>query len=345
LLVPWSVVEQEGEFCVYKEGEGGKPEGEALGCYPARPQADQRVAELYDEEGGKSAALTGQPVEYKALPQYVDSIIDRTVSGFASVMGNIDSGDDIVHPGSFRKSIAERVKRIRHLWQHRTDQPPIAVIKSIREVGREHLPADLIRDFPEATGALLVEREYLDTPRADEVLKGIKSGAINEMSFGFEIVKKDFAKVGDRMVRNLRELALWESSDVLWGMNSATRAAKSTEVADRWASYFLDQIALSKDELLSLFDFKAGRMISSRNLERLKAALSAIQEIVNAAEPPMAEEEEAPASTPSSQMALTDLHMIKVRLDDSLRLIAGWNEESENVKTPNGARPDRELHQ
>jgi hypothetical protein len=59
---------------------------------------------------------------------------------------------------------------------------------------------------------------------------GIKSGAINEMSFGYDPTKFDFEEIDDqksgrkRLVRNLRELRLWDTSDVNWGMNPATMA-------------------------------------------------------------------------------------------------------------------------
>jgi HK97 family phage prohead protease len=311
--LPWTVVEQNDEFCVYKEDTTGQPEGDALGCHSTRSEAEQQVAALYNSEGGKEK-LAIAAKEYKATANYTQSIADRTVTGYASVFGNVDSGSDMVHPGSFRKSISEGMKRIRHLWQHASHEPPIAVIKSISEVSRQELPADLLRDYPEATGALLVTREYLDTDRGNEVLTGIKAGAINEMSFGFEVVKKDFAKVGDRMVRHLREIALYESSDVLWGMNAATRAAKSEDASQAWLDIFLDQIVAAKGSLIPLFDVKAGRMISAANMEKLKSALAAIQDIVNAAEPPNI------AGIPEVS-SLTDMHMTHVRLENALKYL------------------------
>lgn len=85
--------------------------------------------------------------------------------------------------------------------------------------------------FPEATGGLLVVRDYLRTPRGDEILEGIKSGAIAEMSFGYDPLKFDFEEVetgdGKLLVRNLREGRLYDTSDVNWGMNAATTAAKA----------------------------------------------------------------------------------------------------------------------
>ena len=48
------------------------------------------------------------------------------------------------------------------------------------------------------------------------------------MSIGYEGLKYDFEQTpeGDAQVRNLREIRLWDTSDVNWGMNAATAAAK-----------------------------------------------------------------------------------------------------------------------
>ena len=163
--------------------------------------------------------------EYKSFQQTIEDISDRTVAGIFAVHGVIDSGQDRSHPGAFAKTIRERLTRIRYLWGHEFNAPPIAVIKSIEEVGREALPASIRDRFPEASGGVRVVREYLDTPRANEVLEGIKSGAISELSYGYDAIKIDFETIDGVKVRNLREVRLWEISDVNFGMNPATLAA------------------------------------------------------------------------------------------------------------------------
>ena len=172
--------------------------------------------------------------EFKSFPIILTKEIeDRTVVGITAVTGNIDSYYDIIHRGAFKKTIQENGARVRHLWQHDFSQPPIAAIKELREVGRDDLPAEIRRRFPDATGGLLVARRYLETTRGDEVLQGIAAGAINEMSIGFNPVKWDYEELdadGDQkrlLVRNLREVRLWDTSDVNWGANPATTAWKS----------------------------------------------------------------------------------------------------------------------
>ena len=171
-------------------------------------------------------------MEYKAFQtKIIDIKNDRTVAGISAVMGVVDAGMDLLWKGAFSKTIAERSDRFRHLWQHDTQNPPIASIKEIREVGKGDLPKDLKEKYPSAKGGLLVKREYLDTPRGNEVLAGIKSEppAITEMSFGYDPVKFDYEELKDgdlkgMLIRNLREVRLWDTSDVNWGMNEATVA-------------------------------------------------------------------------------------------------------------------------
>lgn len=170
--------------------------------------------------------------ETKASPSFTKEIEDRTVTGILAVTGNIDAGADIIKRGAFKKTVTENKKRIRHLWQHDFFSPPVAHIEDIREVGKAELPKPLKEEFPTAKGGLLVARTYLDTERGNEVLAGIKAGAINEGSIGFDAIKYDFETIeeGDKkglLIRNLSEVRLWDTSDVNWGMNEATVASKA----------------------------------------------------------------------------------------------------------------------
>lgn len=155
----------------------------------------------------------------------------RTVTGISAVIGVMDSGLDLLHKGAFVKTISERGDRVKHLWQHDMHQPPIATIVELKEVGRADLPKDMKEKWPSAKGGLLVKRKYLPTVRGEEVLAGLKSDppAVTEMSFGYDAVKFDFEEVQDgdykgMLFRNLREVRLWDTSDVNWGMNEATVA-------------------------------------------------------------------------------------------------------------------------
>lgn len=169
-------------------------------------------------------------MEYKTIPYNIKRVDGRKVTGFPAIIGNIDAGNDRLQKGAFKKTLQRGVERVKHLWQHDFKSPPIARIISLEEVSAADLPREITKAFPEATGGLKLIREYLNTPRAEEVLQGIMSGTITEMSFGYDPVKFDYEEVtrtGQKiMVRNLREVHLWDTSDVNWGMNPATVAAK-----------------------------------------------------------------------------------------------------------------------
>lgn len=166
-------------------------------------------------------------MEVKRLNQYTKSIADRTVTGIFSVSGNMDDYHDIVQAGSFAKTIKERGTAILHLWQHDMESPATAVIKSLREVGRAELPDDAKSAYPEATGGAEVVREYLDTPRANEVLANIKAGVPLQMSYSYDAVKSTFEQRDGIRVRLLSEQKLYETSDCTFGANDATAASKS----------------------------------------------------------------------------------------------------------------------
>lgn len=171
-------------------------------------------------------------MQYKAFQVYElkELSSEREKAGLAAIFGNIDHGRDRIIARAFSKTIKERFPTgaIKHLWQHSMDEPPIAVVTDLKELKREDLPQVVKDQHPEVTGGLLVKRQYLDTTRGNEVLAGLNStpAAITEMSFAYDAVKFDYEEdaTDGRLVRNLKEIRLWETSDVNWGMNSLTVA-------------------------------------------------------------------------------------------------------------------------
>lgn len=222
-------------------------------------------------------------MEYKAVISEGQTD-GRTVTGLAAIFGNVDSGGDRIHKGAFKKTISEQANRVKHLWMHDPYQPPTAVIRELSEVGVGGLPEKIRAEHPEATGGLQVTREYLDTPRGNEILEGIKAGAIREMSFGYDPVKFEHETISDQemksqVIRNLLEVRIWDTSDVTWGMNSLTVAAKSAR--NERAAYLIDEISA----------LKSGRVLSARNMGRLKDALAVLEEILLSAEPQVSEQD------------------------------------------------------
>jgi HK97 family phage prohead protease len=205
--------------------------------------------------------------EFKSMPAHFKAVQDRTATGLFSIFGNEDSTGDVVWPGAFAKTIQERSAKTLFLWQHSFDAPPIATIGAIREIGRDALPADILAEHPEAQGGVEVTRTYLDTPRGNEVLTAIKAGSPLQQSFGFDAVKFDFTEPEPgHTVRNLREVRLWEVSDVLWGANDQTRAQKA----------WLDLDTLIHQLSLHLAEMKAGARHSAADTKALNAIHAAV---------------------------------------------------------------------
>lgn len=153
---------------------------------------------------------------------------NRIVTGVAAVFGNVDAGGDVVAPGAFRKAVADFKagrSRARFLWNHDSQQPPIARILDIKEVARDQLPASVLAKDPTATGGLVVKRQYFKDEFSDRIYKSILAGAINEMSFAYDVTKSSDSKINGKTVRLLEELVLYDLSDVNFGMNAATVAA------------------------------------------------------------------------------------------------------------------------
>jgi hypothetical protein len=219
-------------------------------------------------------------MEFKAQMGFIKAISGRTVDGIAAVMGNKDDGGDVIWPGSFKKTLSEHRERIKHLWMHNSWDPPTAVIKELHEVGREELPDRVQEKYPEASGGLMVVREYLDTARGNEILEGLKAGAITEMSFAYNPIKWDYETFEDgpmegQTVRNLRELRLWETSDVTWGMNAATVGSKSGSPLVKQADRIAKQIE-------TLMDVLKGNHDPDIDIEGLRKALAELDAALKA---------------------------------------------------------------
>lgn len=136
--------------------------------------------------------------------------------GYASVFGNVDSYGDKVIKGAFSKSLAKSFPNdgagIPCYWSHRMDDPEFILGKTISAVEDEH-------------GLKVRVSLDLDNPKAAAAYRALKAGAVNQMSFAYEVVDSHFvpekgAKYGG--VNELRELNIFEVSVVQIGANTAT---------------------------------------------------------------------------------------------------------------------------
>lgn len=170
-------------------------------------------------------------MERKTLPVFVvnKDMQLRQVEAIVSVFGVRDLVDDIIYPGAYTKTIVERAGQIRVLDNHRTDSTMAAIGRplQIKEIKRDELPEEMLAKFPDATGGLWTLTQFDDTPEGQGVFDRIVSGTINEWSIGFDVLSWDKSTVTNEdgkkiIVRNIREIRLWEYSAVLWGANQAT---------------------------------------------------------------------------------------------------------------------------
>lgn len=192
----------------------------------------------------------GMEHEYKTLP-IIDTHIDDEDKGIVThtvaIMGNVDLGKDIIHRGAFTKTLAERGNKLRVLDQHKTDSIMRVIGKCLQaqEVGREALPSDVLNEYPDITGALMVQTQYLmKTPEGKGGFERVKAEAIDEYSIGYDAVVFDYSTItkpdgSKETVRNLRELRLLEYSPVIWGMNPAT---STLDVKAVWDTAYVNDL-------------------------------------------------------------------------------------------------------
>lgn len=165
--------------------------------------------------------------QFKNLPHFELKAAreGRVRKGIAAVFGNVDSWGDRIIYGAFAKTIAEGRDRVKHLWNHSFSEVPIAKIVELKEIGRDELPPEVLEYAPEATGGLMVAREYLNSEKANAVLEALDAGAITEMSFAYDVMQSSETEDSTHgKIRELKELKLMDTSDVIWGMNPATVA-------------------------------------------------------------------------------------------------------------------------
>jgi len=138
------------------------------------------------------------------------------VEGYASLFGLEDRGRDVVEQGAYAaslKSLAEKGRRVRMLWQHDPAQP-IGVWDEVRE---------------DAKGLYVKGRLLVDVARAREAAALLEAGAIEGLSIGYRTVK---ATKDDAGRRRLAELELWEVSLVTFPMLPEARVGAKGEAPD-----------------------------------------------------------------------------------------------------------------
>ena len=143
------------------------------------------------------------------------------ISGYASLFGARDQGNDVVQKGAYTASLARLKKAgraVKMLWQHDPAQP-IGVWDEVRE---------------DATGLWVKGRVLTAVDKGREAAALLEAGAIDGLSIGYRTIKSTKGADGARL---LTELELWEVSLVTFPMLAEARVlAKSDDGAgETWA--------------------------------------------------------------------------------------------------------------
>jgi len=145
-------------------------------------------------------------LEFKSLAGQIKDLDmnKRIVTGYLAAFGNKDLHGDIIEKGAFKKSISERMKNIFFLNQHRWDQPH-GKFKVLKE---------------DSKGLYFESMPLVDTTYSSDLLKLYDAGVINEHSIGYSTVKSEWDN--DKDIRFLKEIKLYEGSNVTLGANPET---------------------------------------------------------------------------------------------------------------------------
>jgi len=138
---------------------------------------------------------------YKQSPmgELVDMDKDMgIVKGYASTFGNIDSDNDIINKGAYKKTIEENGQRIKYIYQHNMEKP-LGVIKMLEEDNR----------------GLMFEAQIAKTTLGKDVIELMKAGVLTENSVGIMPIQKEMVDG----IRHINEVKLFEISAVTLAAN------------------------------------------------------------------------------------------------------------------------------
>jgi len=142
----------------------------------------------------------------------------RTLKGYLAVFGIPDTYGTVAVKGCFAKSIRERgpesqsKQKIAFLWMHDT-RDPIGQFTVLTE-----------DDY-----GLYFEAIADDVPTGERALRQIKSGTINQFSYGFDYIWDKMEYDEQRDVILMYEVNLMEGSPVTFGSCAETYAVRSIE--------------------------------------------------------------------------------------------------------------------
>ncbi len=145
-------------------------------------------------------------LEYKSIFGEIKDIdtTKRIVTGYLASFGNKDAWDDIIVKGAFKKTIAENMKNIYFLNQHNWSQP--------------HGKFNVLKE--DMKGLYFESKPLIDTTYSSDLMKLYAAKIVKEHSIGYSSVVSEYNN--DTKIRTLKELKLYEGSNVTRGANPKT---------------------------------------------------------------------------------------------------------------------------
>ena len=221
-------------------------------------------------------------MEHKQIDFQVSDVSDEgTITGYGSVFGALDQGNDIVMPGAFSKSLAARGnKPIPMLWNH-YDSFPIGKWTDVSEDDR---------------GLKLTGRFTLASQKAQEIHALAKDEVISGLSIGYRTKQAETDETTG--VRRLKELELWEVSVVTFPM-----------LVDAQIDTVKSDGSIGLDEFLALSDREQERILTKRDARQLSrsAAIALMRDGI----PAMQAKRDAGEATAAQRMLSSVLNDIR----------------------------------
>jgi HK97 family phage prohead protease len=173
------------------------------------------------EKSINSYSTKSQNLEIKDLNEG-----SRTVAVYLAKFNNIDSDNDIIRPGAFKKSITERGpgsltnRKIAFLRFHNWEMP----------IGK-------FEKLEEDQNGLFAVGKLGNSTIANDALNDYKDGIIREHSIGFKYIKDKIHASGkdenERTIYEVTEVALFEGSAVTFGANELTNVIEVAKTEGR----------------------------------------------------------------------------------------------------------------
>ena len=209
--------------------------------------------------------------------------------GYGSTFGNRDLFGDIIERGAFMNTLPDFVENGKILWVHDMRRP----------IGK-------VLDAQEDPHGLFLKFQLSNTSDGKDMAQLIADGAVDKLSIGFDIVRDRFDEVSN--TRHIEEVKLYEVSPVpipanpeaqimlmkaLYDMpdepveNPDPEPTEEPEIAP--IMELMGSVEEVRDTTEAFLDWKAGRVLSTKNLTLVKAAIEALTALLTAAEPDEAE--------------------------------------------------------